>query len=245
MANGQPKIQSISRARDQLRDAILTGKLAPGAAAPQLELAKQFNIGRTPLREALRLLQTEGLIVGEPNRRTQISELTAADLEEINIMRILLETAAARLTIPNLSRSDVAELIGFMAQMDHYETAADWLGLRIPHKAFHAKFIAAAGARIVGQIDQLFDYAERYRLAYLPPARNWEVRQAEHKGLVDAAAERDVDEVITLLTGHYLHTASLVMTSLDPNHASERLFTVVESVAPNALRAGSYQATSS
>jgi DNA-binding GntR family transcriptional regulator len=198
----------------------------------QLALSRNLDVGRTPLREALRLLQSEGLVAGEPNRRVRVAELSARDLEDLYILRILLETAAVRLTIPSLNSADLAEMRGFMAQMDHYGSDRDWAGLRIPHKAFHMKFVAEAGPRMVKLISDLFDQGERYRLAHIAlTEEQWAGRQIEHGALVDAAVERDPDLTAEILTKHYMRTAALVMSTMEPERELTRLRSTVESVS--------------
>ena len=151
---------------DRLRDAILRGEIGAGEATSQVALAKQLGVSRTPLREALRLLEREGLVLSQPNRRVRIAEFSIADLEGLYAMRMVLETVCIRATVPMLGPEDFAELEGLMAQMDHYMRAGDQLRMDAPHAAFHARFTAAAGDRLTSTVALLFDHAPRYRLAY-------------------------------------------------------------------------------
>jgi DNA-binding GntR family transcriptional regulator len=226
--------QNVGFVYDVLREAILVGELAPGSTTTQLALAERYQVGRTPLREALRLLQSERLVVDDPNRRVQITPLTAADAEELFIARVLLEPAAVRLTVPTLTSRDDAEMRGYMAQMDHYEQAHDWVSLREPHRAFHAKLFAAAGPRLVGMLSQLFDHAERYRLRASPTREFWKLRQSEHRAIFAAAAARDADRTADLLCRHYAHTAGLVCRAFDPDTELVRLRGLLGRVAPGA-----------
>jgi DNA-binding GntR family transcriptional regulator len=210
--------QNVASVHEALREAIITCQLPPGTVSSQVALARQLGAGRTPLREALRLLQSEGLVAGEPHRRVRIAEISAQDLEDLSLIRLLVEGAAVRQTVPTLDSSDVAEMRGLMAQMDHYRSDGDWAGLRRPHKAFHMKFVGHAGARVVKMVDVLFDHSDRYRQAIVAAtAEQWAERQTEHQLLVDAAAERDGDLVAERLVEHYLKSATLVMATLDPD----------------------------
>ena len=78
--------QHVALVHDQLFGAILRGELPAGQVTSQVTLARDLDIGRTPLREALRLLQREGLVVSEPNRRVRIAALSATDAEELGII---------------------------------------------------------------------------------------------------------------------------------------------------------------
>src|SRR4051794_41254409 len=129
--------QHVALVHDRLRDAILRGELPAGQTTSQVTLARDLDVGRTPLREALRMLQREGLVVSEPNRRVRIAELSSADAEELYVMRIALEAVAIRVTVPTLASPDFAQLAGDMAQMDPYMRADDRPGPRPPHRALH------------------------------------------------------------------------------------------------------------
>jgi DNA-binding GntR family transcriptional regulator len=218
----------------RLREAILLGELEPGAITTQMALAEHFTAGRTPLREALRVLHSEGLVVNEPNRRVQVTSLTVSDAEELYTARILLEPAAVRQTVPGFTSRDDAEMLGYLAQMDHYGQGRDWVGLRGPHRAFHAKLCAGGGERILGLIAELSDHAERYRLRSAPSRAFWMQRQAEHRALAAAAADRDADRAAELLTAHYARTAAVVCQALDARVTFDRLRATLRSVAPEA-----------
>ena len=74
---------NVVQVHEQLRAAILAGDVRPGAKTSQAELARDLDVGRTPLREAIRMLQSEGLIFTEPNRRVVIASLSIEDAEEL------------------------------------------------------------------------------------------------------------------------------------------------------------------
>lgn len=229
--------QNVTVVHDRLRSAILRGDIGAGEATSQVALAKQLGVSRTPLREALRLLEREGLVISQPNRRVRIAEFSMADVEGVYAMRISLEAAGIRATVPTLTKEDFAELEGLMAQMDHYIRAGDQLRMDVPHATFHARFVAAAGPRLRAAVAQLFDHAARYRLAYsaatLPGG--YEDRQAEHRAMIEAAAAGDPDLTVERLVEHYTHTAIGVITELDPAYEPTVLLAAIAAVAPRVL----------
>jgi DNA-binding GntR family transcriptional regulator len=190
----------------------------------QVELAHMLAVSRTPLRGALRLLQHEGLIVSEANRRVQISGFSIDDIEQLYVMRVSLEVVAIRITVPVLRPEDHGELEGLMAQMDHFGDRGDFERLEVPHRAFHARLVSTAGARPMRLMEQLFDHAERYRRAYgaLVPGA-WPARHAEHRELLDAVEDRDTDGAARLLAAHYARTALRVMRAFDEERRPARL----------------------
>lgn len=226
--------QHVAAVHERLRAAILRGEIPAGQTTSQVVLARDLGVGRTPLREALRMLQREGLVISEPNRRLRIAELSGDDAEELYIMRIALESVAIRVTVPRLASDDFAELEGYMAKMDHFMRQGDQRGMRTPHLAFHQLLISASGPRVSDEIAELFDHAERYRLEYAGGTGSWEERRAEHRAIMDAAAAGDQELAAEKLTAHYVHTAALVFRALDPDHDLARLRTTVRTVAPGA-----------
>jgi DNA-binding GntR family transcriptional regulator len=237
-----PADRTISEARGHnfaavyaaIRAAILSGELEPGAVTTQMALAERYSAGRTPLREALRVLQKEGLVVNEPNRRVEITSLTAPDVEELYIARILIEPEAVRETIPHLTSRDDAELQGYLAQMDHYSDGGDWAGLREPHRAFHFRLYSAGGKRLVDLVTELSEHGERYRLVNKPIPEWWERRQAEHRALAAAAADRNAELTARLLVEHYARTAALLCEDLDPTNDMRRLRATLARAVPDS-----------
>lgn len=229
---------NVALVHDRLRHAILTGEIPPGQPTSQVTLARQLGVSRTPLREALRLLQREGLVLSEPNRRVQIADFSISDAEELYAMRLALECVAVRATVPLLTLQDFAELEGLMAQMEHYMRAGDATAMDVPHRAFHALLFKAAGPRLQTTLLQLFDHARRYRTAYgaMEP-QGYRERFAQHGAIIDAAQSRDAEATVTELARHYLHTAMHVIRELDAGHDPAFLRSTVETVAPGAVDA--------
>jgi GntR family transcriptional regulator, rspAB operon transcriptional repressor len=230
--------QNVAIVHERLRRDILSGEIPAGARRAQLALARELGVGRTPLREALRMLQHEGLVISEPNRRVRVADLSPDDAEQLYAMRIALEAMAVRVTVPALGSRGIAELEGLLAQMDHYMRNRDHAGLRNPHRAFHARLVAGAGERTTTTIALLFDHAERYRRAFGGATQElWDQRSLEHRGIVDAATTGDPDLTIHRLLEHYLRTSALVFAGLDPTFEPHRLHVTCASLAPGSEQA--------
>lgn len=228
--------QNVTVVHDRLRSAILHGEIAPGEATSQVALARQLGVSRTPLREALRLLEREGLVISQPNRRVRIAEFSIADVEGVYAMRMALEAAGIRATVPTMDGKDFAELEGLMAQMDHYTRAGDPIRFDGPHAEFHARFVSAGGARLTTALAQLFDHAARYRLAYgAEHPTGYGDRRAEHRAMIEAAAAGDPDATVARMVEHYAYTAAGVISELDPEHTPTVLLAAVTAVAPDVL----------
>lgn len=213
----------VREAVDLLYDAVVRGALRPGAAATQTHLAELLGVGRTPLREALRIAHSDGL-VEFGGRRITISELSALDVEELYVMRISLESVAVQATVPALTSANVGDLEAVMARMGHFGSVGEIDALEQSNKRFHAILVSAAQPRTKRLLKQLDRHAERYRRAvYASSPGGLLVAQDEHRAIVDAARCGDVDATVALLVAHYARTAVFVIGLLDPGYDAPRL----------------------
>jgi DNA-binding GntR family transcriptional regulator len=221
--------QNTEDVYERVRSAILDGELAPGAVMSQVALAEDLGISRTPLREALRMLQSEGLVEGEPNRRVRVAPMTARDLEELYVMRITLEAEAIRLSVPHMTSEDLARLEGQMAEMAHYAAAKDYRRWNIPHEQFHRGLTAHAGERVNFVLRQMFDHAERYRRLHIGQGPSaWAT--AQHRDILDACEAGDRDLSAGLLASHLARTGLEVSELIDPGHDPQLLKSAVTDV---------------
>ena len=192
----------------------------------QVALAEDLGISRTPLREALRMLQSEGLVEGEPNRRVRVAPMTPQDLEELCVMRVTLEAEALRLSIPQMTSEDIAALEGHMAEMAHYAQEKDYRRWNVPHSRFHRGLTAHAGPRVNFVLGQMFDHAERYRRLHIGQGPGaWATPQ--HRDILDACKAGDRERGGGLLAGHLARTGLEVSDLLDPEYDPQRLKTAV------------------
>jgi DNA-binding GntR family transcriptional regulator len=211
---GPPPDGQVALARDRLRGAIVSGDLAAGRVISQPELSELLGVGRTPLREAIRLLAQDGLVLSERNRRVRIAELSLDDLEDLYALRLSVEAAAIRMTVPFLTPEQDAELDGLVAQMEHYSERGDAERFEIPHRAFHALLVSGAGNRMRAAARSLSDHAERYRRAYLGGSGASEASRSEHAQILASALDHDGDACAEQVIDHYARTAEAVAAAI-------------------------------
>ena len=211
--------RNVSIVHDQLRTAILRGQLAPGRELSQVRLAKSLGVSRTPLREALRMLITEGFVEGEPNRPLRVAGFSISDMEQIYVLRVTLEATAIRLTISRLSAIEIAAMDALLDEMTRFAYDEDYESWEVPHRALHSSFCAHAGERATRLINQLSQHAERYRRAYTTnAARAWTAGLVEHGGIIDACRTGDPDRGAKALAEHLGHTALGLIELEEPAH---------------------------
>lgn len=186
----------------QLREAIIAGKLAPGSALRQEELAKRFASSRMPIREALRTLNAEGLVQLIPNKGAIVSPIDANELRENFEMREVAETLAIRLAVPNLSNAQIDRA----AQIQAAIVGSEVIDFGPANKAFHTTLYAPAERpRLIAHILGLHDIADRY-LRFTLLHLDYIVRSSdEHDAILEACYRRDVEAAVRLTSAHITH----------------------------------------
>lgn len=232
----------VADARNQLRQAVLRTELRPGGVYSQDEVRKLLDVGRTPFREALRMVQVEKLIDMLPNGRLRIPDLSMEDVTQVQIARIALESAALRSTVPRLSPEDLAHLEGYMAQMSHYLSTDHFDRVETPHMEFHRTLVADAGPTLVSKINEMSDRFRRYRWAHSVELRDgWPCRTREHRAILDAVIARDAEGAVAQMVRHYLEAGLLLasfMQGPDGSGEPERFQdAIMTSLAPSVRAA--------
>ena len=207
----------VELVHEKIRHLILSGELRAGESFSVVQLAAQCGVSRTPLREAVRMLQREGLLTGKPNRRFVVAPFSFGDLEQIYAMRLVLEDAAVRASVPRMSPEDIADVRGHLARMEHFAGHDDFDRWEIAHQAFHTGLIAHAGERFRATLAELLDHSERYRRYYMvnDPALGAQAAR-EHMAIFSAVAARDAEASARSLAMHLSRTACGVLDMIRP-----------------------------
>jgi DNA-binding GntR family transcriptional regulator len=221
--SAEPAIEAEDRgqfepAYRRLRDEILSGHLAPGTRISQVQMARRYGMSRSPLREALRMLQREGLVEGALGKRSRIAPLNGRDLEQLYAMRIVIEAFAIQVTVATATEEEDEELRRYLGEMATHQETRDFDAWERPHQAFHRTLIAGAGERLVSSAAELTDHAGRYRRVFLQEPRTWSPAAAEHSAIAEAFIARRPAEAAHELASHLAKTALTVAASLAPDH---------------------------
>ena len=193
------------RVVDALRDAIIAGRLKPGERIRERELVSLLGVSRSPLREAIRILETEGLITSLAHRGARISELSATDLHDMLDVRIMLESFAARLFIERL---DEAVLRAMEEQVERSRAPGYRVDLQENFDLgleFHDLLVGACGNRKVVQMhENLKRHQTRYQhFAFARLGRDLRALD-EHALMVAMLRARDLGAVERLMRAHLL-----------------------------------------
>ena len=199
----QPNVAS-QRVVEVLAERILTGKLAPGTRIKQDELAAELNMSRIPVRDALRVLETRGLVTLKANSGARVSSLTARDIDISYRIREQLEPMLLANSIPNLTDADINEMEEIKRQMERMTDADAFLPL---NRQFH--FTAFRGHRapqLAQIVERLWDTTQSYRRAYaklaLQDAERSEVMHSERTLLLGSIRRREIELAPKILAMH-------------------------------------------
>jgi DNA-binding GntR family transcriptional regulator len=195
-----------SRVAAYLREAILGGELKPGDRIRQEEVAAKLGASRLPVREALRMLEAEGLTEHEPHKGARVPRLTHHEVDVIYRMRERLEPLALVESLPQLADADHERLEEVQTRIEENDDLEKFLDL---DREFHMLTYSGCSIDPLNQnITRLWNSTQHYRRAYVAlggRSRMWVVN-AEHRLILDAVVRRDATDAERYLEGHIRRT---------------------------------------
>ena len=205
---------------DRLLQDILNGKLEPGLTLRLQVLKKQYDVGNSPLREALNRLSEKGMVVREENKGFRVASASEEELKELTRTRCLLEEVALRESIAGgdelweeevvLAFHRLSRLSSVGRDQDSYNTS-EW---EQRHREYHLALLSACGSSILlGYCEQLHEKTLRYRnlAAVMEYREQYELK--EHLALHKAVLKRDADLAVKLMKAHFEITEEIVLSS--------------------------------
>lgn len=209
----RPKVATHEMVADVLREAITTGHLRASEPLPQDEIAAQLDVSHIPVREALRQLQSEGLVTYQANRGATVSALSPGEIREIYEIRAILESAAVRRAASHLTADhfDRAERMLDLAEAD--QDGAAWGS----HDVDFHQLIYDLDQRpqMRDLIEGLLRRVDRYWLIQGLMLRHRATFEREHRALLAALRERDADRAAQVLEAHLAGAAALLASAVE------------------------------
>lgn len=206
-----------------LRERILSGDLAEGETIRQEALAEDYDVSRMPVREALKKLDAEGLVVLTNNRGASVTEHSLDEIAEIFDLRILLEVDLFRRAIPAMTTVEFAECAKILQQMEDSYDANDvgqWGALN--HR-FHAALYAAAKRSLTNDLlHRVSLQSDRYIRMHLSVMQQREQARIEHRELLKLAQTGRVDAACDLLAKHIGRTKDELTTLMATRRAQSQ-----------------------
>jgi DNA-binding GntR family transcriptional regulator len=223
-----------------IKELITNGTLQSGSAVSQLALARILGVSRTPIREALRRLEAEGLLDGKSNRRMRVTEIKPEELDAMYSIRIFLESMGIALTVPRLNADDLDMLKDASRAIEWDCAVSD-----PPHhnsQLAHFKLLAMkyAGDGVRAAVSEQFDRCERIRKIYQGISyANVAFARNEHNALLNACLRRSVDDATFVASRHLGRTGLAVIGFIAPDYEPKAIRFALAKVAFAAAQAAS------
>jgi DNA-binding GntR family transcriptional regulator len=238
-----PEDEGLDSLHNRLREMILSGALEPGTKISQVQLATTLGVSRTPLREALRMLQSEGLILAKRHSQAEVPHVNLEDLESVYMQRILLESLGVSLTVRTMTPERLSRIEASLRTMQ--QSQEDDIGWEAEHRLFHRYLVEGAPQQARQAIQSLQDRARSYRRLYAHILSGHLLRRPvgmrDHAEIVDACGAGDADLAATRLAKHLGRTALTVITEVAPQHDPLVVRTSLQLVVREDLPLGSLQ----
>lgn len=211
----QPRFQTKAQfAAESIREAIRDGSLGPGERIEIEALATPLGMSPTPVREALRLLEAEGLVVNEPHRGPRVADFSTDDAAELYRLRVVLEGFATRLSVPRFTSDDIEDLwrleAGRRVALDSGRTPESSELNRRWHMSLYAPAMVTTYLNeFIGRLWNAFPWSTAWRV----PGR---ARHSidDHAAIMEAVTERDAERAATLLELHITRSQEAVVELL-------------------------------
>ena len=198
-----------------LRRAILRGELKPGERLMEIQLANKLGVSRTPIREAIRKLELEGLVLMVPRKGAEVAEITEKNLRDVLEVRCALEELAVQLACDRIEPERMQQLLDAAAHFRDILGTADITELGEADEAFHdVIFQATDNRRLIQLLNNLREQMYRYRIEYLKKKECYPQLLEEHAAIIQAIREHDKAKATEITVQHINNQVDTVVDTL-------------------------------
>ena len=196
-----------------LREAILKGDLKPGERLMELQLASKLGVSRTPIREAIRMLEQEGLAVTTPRKGAEVAKMTLKDMEDVLEIRDTLDELAVRIACQKISDEQLKQLEDMKELFEKSTQTGNVKKIAEADVTFHDVIYEATGnPKLVTLLNNLREQVYRYRVEYIKDPKNYPTLIAEHEAILESLKNRDVKNAVEAMHVHVANQAEAVKT---------------------------------
>lgn len=201
-----------------LRQAILKGELEPGERLMEIHLAKRLGVSRTPIREAIRKLELEGLVVMIPRRGAVVASITEKDMRDVLEVRRTLEMMAVEVACDRISQEELERLRLAGVEFQKDREGGDLVQLARDDMAFHEIIYGATGnQRLIGILNNLREQMYRYRMEYLKDTSSYERLDQEHSRIYESICVRDKETAREAIREHIDNQEAAIIRAIREN----------------------------
>ncbi len=192
-----------------LRDAILNGTYQAGDSLVETKLAEELGVSRTPIREALRQLELEELVTAVPSRGAVVQGISPQDVDDIFVIRLLIEGQAARWAALRMGEADLKRLRETVELMDFYTVRKDYRRLAELDTEFHDLIYAGSQSRVLRHtLTSLHHHISMARLSSLQSNSRATATLDEHRAILNALEQKNADLAAELMERHVSHATT-------------------------------------
>ena len=196
-----------------LREAILKGDLKPGERLMELQLASKLGVSRTPIREAIRMLEQEGLAVTTPRKGAEVAKMTLKDMEDVLEIRDALDELAVRIACQKISDEQLKQLEDMKELFEKSTQTGNVKKIAEADVTFHdVIYEATTNPKLVTLLNNLREQVYRYRVEYIKDPKNYPTLIAEHEAILESLKNRDVKNAVEAMHVHVANQAEAVKT---------------------------------
>lgn len=186
-----------------LRKGILTGELKPGERLMEIQLANRLGVSRTPIREAIRKLELEGLVTMMPRKGAEVAQITEKDLKDVLEVRCALEELAAEIACKNITPEIILELKKSESDFERAINSRDITLLAQKDEKFHdVIFKATNNQRLIQILGNLREQMYRYRIEYLKDEGSHSILLKEHEAIIETLENADAENTKKNIKAH-------------------------------------------
>lgn len=194
-----------------LREAILRGDLQPGERLMELQLADKLGVSRTPIREAIRMLEQEGLAITSPRKGAQVAKMTLKAMEDVLEIRGALDELAVQLACDRITQEQLALLGVRKNAFEESLKTGDVKQIAEADVNFHDVIYEATGnPKLISLLNNLREQIYRYRVEYIKDADNHPTLTSEHEAIYTSLCERNHTQAIESIKEHVANQATAV-----------------------------------
>lgn len=214
---GMPKEFVHNELLERLREVFVSGELAPGSKVPEAQLCERFEISRTPLREALKVLAAEGQVELLPNRGARVRELSLEEVDGLFAVAGALEALAGEQAAQRITPEQLAEVIALHEGMRRAFAARDIAAYYAANRSIHEAMVRATrNPVLLSQYAVVNARIRRIRFASPMTEEIWCRAMAEHEGMLNALSRRDASSLSGILKTHLKHKCEAILEAMAP-----------------------------
>jgi DNA-binding GntR family transcriptional regulator len=200
---------------NSLREAIIIGELRPGERLMEVQLAEKMGVSRTPVREAIRKLELEGLVDMIPRKGAHVAELSIKDIMDVLEVRASLDGLATSLAAERITDDELKELKHINSQFATYIDKENLNGSIKKDAEFHdIIYKASRNDKLISILNNLREQVQRFRVIYIKDYNNSKNLLKEHTDIFEAVSSRNTDEARIIAKTHIHNQEATILSSL-------------------------------